>query len=291
MIRPRFDPEWESFRAAARPLLLANIPPDRIFWGAEGEGEGGSSAGLFGDGSPSRPSPTRGALHVPRRLMEAGEAVACHRDPGRWALLYRLLWRIGRGERQLLEIEVDPDVDRLIAMERAVRRASHKMKAFVRFRATGSDEDPYVAWFEPEHRVTERVAPFFARRFTAMKWSILTPDRCAHWGGHSLTFSPGVHRSSAPSADALEELWRTYYANIFNPARLNGRMMQSEMPKMYWKNLPEADLIAKLQREAHQRQRGMVEQRSSPLTEPALRPNHASRSAEGVAETAESRST
>jgi uracil-DNA glycosylase len=278
MIRPAFLPHWDSFRAAARPLLLAGVAPDRIHWAAEGDTDAASALDLFEDSEIVPASSQTGAFAVPRRFMEAGEAVACHRDPARWALLYRLLWRLADGERKLLEIEVDPDVHRLIAMTRAVRRASHKMKAFVRFRATGFDEDPYVAWFEPEHRVTERVAPFFARRFAAMKWSILTPDRCAHWDGESLTFLPGVDRSSAPTTDALEDLWRTYYSYIFNPARLNGRMMQSEMPKMYWKNLPEAELIPRLQREAPERHRRMLEQRSTPASEPALRPARPSRS-------------
>jgi hypothetical protein len=46
--------------------------------------------------------------------------------------------------------------------------------------------------------------------------------------------------------DAQEEMWRTYYASIFNPARLNPAMMKQEMPKRYWRNLPEAALIPEL---------------------------------------------
>ena len=63
-------------------------------------------------------------------------------------------------------------------MEKAVRRDIHKMHAFVRFRKIGEGGDErYVAWFEPEHFIVERNAPFFVRRFTGMRWSILTPDR------------------------------------------------------------------------------------------------------------------
>jgi probable DNA metabolism protein len=227
-----------------------------------GEQFGGESA------ARTETSPAR----VPGRFLRLAEAAAHHADPARWSLLYRSLWRITHGEPHLMELEVDPDVRRLIVMERAVRRASHKMKAFVRFRATGGEDDPYVAWFEPEHPVLERVAPFFARRFAGMRWSVLTPQRCAHWDGETLRFTPGVPRSAAPAGDALEELWRTYYANIFNPARLNARAMQAELPKMYWKNLPEARLIEQLRREAPVRARRMVERESTPDTEPALRP-------------------
>ena len=51
-------------------------------------------------------------------------------------------------------------------------------------------------------------------------------------------------------ADAAEDLWRTYFASIFNPARLNPTMMRSEMPQKYWKLLPEAALLPDLMREA-----------------------------------------
>ena len=46
--------------------------------------------------------------------------------------------------------------------------------------------------------------------------------------------------------DRLEETWRRYYASIFNPARLKVKAMQKEMPKKYWRNLPEASLIKPL---------------------------------------------
>ena len=171
-------------------------------------------------------------------------------------MLYRVLWRLTASEPHLLEVVTDPDVHALGTMERAVRRASHKMKAFVRFRETRpvADAEPvYVAWFEPVQRVVERTAPFFAERFPGMRWSILTPDRCAHWDRASLSFTPGVLRSSAPTDDDLEALWRTYYAHIFNPARLNLEAMRAEMPKQYWALLPEARLIADLSREAPRR--------------------------------------
>jgi uracil-DNA glycosylase len=269
LIRISFSDGWAGWREAARSVLAAGVPPERVVWAEEGAEE--PVLGLFAD--VAAPAADAGAqVRVPRRFFELGEAVAFHRDAERWATLYRVLWRLARGEPKLLEVEVDPDVRRLLVMERAVRRASHKMKAFVRFRATGGEDDPYVAWFEPEQPVTERVAPFFARRFAGMRWSILTPDRCAHWDGTALAYSAGVPRSAAPAGDELEDLWRTYYAHIFNPARLNPGAMQAEMPKVYWKNLPEADLIPQLQRDAPARVRRMVERASTSETEPAVRP-------------------
>ena len=83
-----------------------------------------------------------------------------------------------------------------------------------------------------------------------MRWSILTPGRSAHWDGESLTFTDGIDKSKAPSEDKVEALWLTYYGNIFNPARVKVHAMLTEMPKKYWRNLPETALIPALVREA-----------------------------------------
>lgn len=121
------------------------------------------------------------------------------------------------------------------------------------------EDSVYVAWFEPEHDIVARVAPFFVRRFTGMHWSLLTPSRSAHWDGATLVVGPGAERADAPSEDALEDLWRTYYASIFNPARLKVDAMRREMPVKYWKNLPEARLIPELVRDALPRMQAMVD--------------------------------
>src|SRR5687768_10746096 len=62
--------------------------------------------------------------------------------------------------------------------------------------------------FLPTNHIVELNAPFFVDRFASMRWSMLTPDRCAHWDLQHLTFSPGESRGSVPNEDAAEELWR-----------------------------------------------------------------------------------
>ncbi len=195
--------------------------------------------------------------------MELAQEVVLHRSGERFALLYRLLWRMAR-EPDLPHLISDLDMAKARAMAKAVSLASHKMTAFVRFRLVeDAAEESYVAWFEPPHRVTERTAPFFVRRFANMNWSILTPDVCAHWDQARLWFTAGADPADAPSEDALEEYWRTYYASIFNPARLKVSAMQKEMPKRYWRNLPEARLIPELIGSAESRTAAMVRQVAS----------------------------
>jgi DNA polymerase len=67
-----------------------------------------------------------------------------------------------------------------------------------------------------------------------------------------------VPASRAPHGDALDELWRTYYANIFNPARLNLRAMKRELPVRHWKTLPETQILPDLIRDAPRRVEDMV---------------------------------
>ncbi|MEA2927875.1 MAG: uracil-DNA glycosylase [Hyphomicrobiales bacterium] len=243
------DEAFEEFRDAARGLIGAGIAPADVVWRV--------GADLLAGAPPPHGTVS---FSVPAAYMSLAETVACHNDPERFALLYEALWRITHGERELLSIASDPLVHRLERMEKAVRRDMHKMTAFLRFRQTADEEgDRYVAWFEPEHHILRRMAEFFVGRFAAMRWSILTPQGAMHWDGKELTFSAGVSKNDAPAEDALEDWWRTYYRATFNPARANLAAMQAEMPKKYWRNMPETALIPGLLAEAGDRTRRMVE--------------------------------
>jgi probable DNA metabolism protein len=255
MFVARVEPPWDldAWRDAARAAWCAQVAPEAIEWNGDAQGS------LIGGQEVLALTATRQAPRVTSDFMMLANAVLCHRDSQRHALLYRLLWRIGQGERGLLDHATDPDVHRAEALAKSVRRDTHKMKAFVRFREVPGEVDAFVAWFEPEHYIVERVAPFFARRFAGMRWAILTPYRSAHWDGQALASGPGGTRADAPADDAREALWKTYYANIFNPARLNPTMMRSEMPQKYWKHLPEAQLLPGLIQSAGTRVREMAE--------------------------------
>ncbi|MEO7774322.1 MAG: UdgX family uracil-DNA binding protein [Steroidobacteraceae bacterium] len=188
-----------------------------------------------------------GPLSLPRPLMRLLESLACYRGDGRWELMFRLAWRTLHENRRLLEDHADADVHRAVRMERAVRRDVHKMHAYVRFRGTA--ENTFFAWFEPQHEILRRAAPFFVKRFPNMGWTIATPDGAAVWEKQTLQFIAAPDAASRPVADEHETLWRTYYRSICNVARLNPAMMQREMPQRYWRHLPEAVEIRALLRE------------------------------------------
>lgn len=247
------ETDFVGWRKAARTLALNDVKPADVTWTVRGD-----EPELFEAEPHTSLEEPHGTFNVPAKFVELAQTAILHRTPERFALLYRLLWRL-RGNHDLLDIATDPDVAEISAMARAVRRDEHKMHAFVRFREVGREsKSHFIAWFEPEHHIVELAAPFFARRFADMPWSILTPDACAHWDGHAVSITPGVAKSEAPTEDRLEEVWRSYYASIFNPARLKVQAMRNEMPKKYWRNLPEASLIKPLIADAGRSANAMI---------------------------------
>lgn len=253
-------PEPDDFpfwREQARALVQGGVPPEQVAFfepGAEGD--------LFAaaDTAPPTPAPNARPVRANKRFVQLAQNAALHSDPDRFDLLYRLLWRLQTHPR-LLEDRADPDVRRLEELDRTVRRDSHKMHAFVRFREVSDEVDGqprYVAWFEPDHHILRANAGFFMRRFANMHWSILTPRGSLHWDGETMREGPPAQRGDAPNGDPVEDLWRRYYASIFNPARLKVGAMLKEMPRRYWKNLPEAALIPELVAGAQARESQMV---------------------------------
>lgn len=152
--------------------------------------------GLFSDVPEQAIAPSTAAIQpVPAAFVALCADVILHRDPQRFALLYRLLWRLAH-EPALRHDPLDADMMRAQRMAKAVHRDIHKMRAFVRFTQVTDDDglERHVAWFEPEHRIVEANADFFARRFAQMRWAILTPERCVEWDGHALSFRAGADR-------------------------------------------------------------------------------------------------
>ena len=246
--------DFDGWRDAARGFALAHVPPADIVWQV-----GNAPGDLFADAG-SLPPPAPGAqLTVPRGFLDLARRAILHRDPERFALLYSLLMRLQVAPKAL-DDRADPLVRRLEGLAKEVRRDIHKMRAFLRFREVEDDGHPrYVAWFEPEFHIVRANAGFFLDRFTSMRWSILTPDVSLHWDGTTLVEGPGAIKADAPDGDPIETVWKTYYASIFNPARVKIGAMLKEMPKKYWKNMPETALVPGLIAGAQARESRMID--------------------------------
>lgn len=246
------EDDFEGWRDAARSLAAARIDPSEVVWQV-----GDQPGDLFGD-EAVLPSAAP-ELRVSRRFVGLAQEAILHSDPERFALLYTLLTRV-IARPGSIEDKADPLLRRLDDMAKSVRRDIHKMRAFLRFREVADDSGPrFIAWFEPDHHIVHANARFFVDRFHTMRWSILTPEVSLHWDGETLTEGPGASKADAPQDDPVEAVWKTYYASIFNPARLKTGAMLKEMPRKYWKNMPETALVGELIKGARARELAMVE--------------------------------
>ncbi|UTF59010.1 TIGR03915 family putative DNA repair protein [Gilvimarinus sp. DA14] len=280
---------FREWRRCARSLLQARISPDEIEWGS------GNQHSLFEPMADSLdeidslvPAGRKPAITMPKAFVELAETAACYRDSKKWQVLYRLAWKLQNHSRHIIHDLTDSDVIVARDMAKSVSRDMHKMKAFVRFNDLefsclpslinaesveflkrnisgdgSSGESCFVAWFEPDHLIVEKLSPFFAKRFTGMHWCILTPDQCVFWNQAELRLAPGCEKP-AGLADPMHGMWKTYYKSIYNPARLKEQAMQSEMPKKYWKNLPEAELLPELIEQSSARTQKMLENERTP---------------------------
>src|SRR5215208_2871343 len=97
------DASADDWRERARRLLMAEVPPERVVWAHDrsllcpGEGEAPAGPSPFDSNDGSAGAPPARPL-VPAVFLEHAEAAACFRDDARWALLYRILWRLTHGE-------------------------------------------------------------------------------------------------------------------------------------------------------------------------------------------------
>ena len=121
--------DFDGWRSAARAAVLAGVAPEDIVWCVAG-GDGN----LFATDEMSHlPQADKPQFNVSKAFVALAKEVVLHSDLERFALLYRLLWRL-RSTAHLLDDAADADVDAARKMAKSIRRDIHKMHAFVRFR-------------------------------------------------------------------------------------------------------------------------------------------------------------
>jgi hypothetical protein len=128
MKRIFLEPDFNAWREAAREALHAGYLPSQL------DLEDASQSTTLAleveelPAGPAFPSP-----HTSKAFMDDAAIAAVHRNPARWNLLYRILYRL-QTDRNLLQLQADPDVAELDRLVAQVRRDIQKMHAFVRFR-------------------------------------------------------------------------------------------------------------------------------------------------------------
>ena len=164
----------------------------------------------------------------------------------------RIGLRIGGDPSGMLQ---ENDVASVRDAARAVTRQAHAYLGLLRFRL---DSSVYVADFEPDYHVLPLVAPHFAERMNDRPFLIRDRRRslaAVSWPGRPwfivaldasdvLQQEPRDKNSNelaltASNVTSYEDIWRSYFAVMAIPERINPSLQRSNMPKKYWKYLVE----------------------------------------------------
>jgi uracil-DNA glycosylase len=146
--------DFDGWRNAARTLVRNEVKPSDVTWTVRGH----EPELLETPAADQALQTPKGSFNVSAKFVELAQSAILHRDPARFGILYRLLWRL-RSRHDLLNAATDPDLAQITAMAKAVHRDQHRMQALVRFREIGREQNSYfVAWFEPEHHIVEATA-------------------------------------------------------------------------------------------------------------------------------------
>lgn len=114
---------------------------------------------------------------------------------------------------------------------------------FVRFTLLG---DIYYGKIEPDHNISELLAPHFAARLPLEKWVIHDTKRniaAIHSEGkYMLSYVDNNELSSSKvpkDVDIYEKLWRDYFVSLAINERENPKCQANHLPLRYRKNLTE----------------------------------------------------
>lgn len=247
-----FDGSFAGWREAARAQLRRGLAPHQLSWVQDSQ----ENHDLFGHlDKPQTAVAADRPVRVPRALIEQLESAARFRCAQRWALLYRILWRVANGDQAAM-LAGDIDGSELHARLKAVRREAHHLHAFLRFkpRDASAGGPQLVAWHEPAHDILASASGHFAERLGRQTWLIATPDDGVYWDGeklhHAKPCPPEWQQLAQGTDDRNEAMWLAYYGSTFNPARLNRSVLETNMPVRFWRNLPEGPLIPRLMSQA-----------------------------------------
>lgn len=286
MKRIPIEPSFAVWRRAARALLRQGVEPSQVEW-VESEGEAGAQDALVTESAFAIPDHSGTEIAdaaavpatpaIPRELLAWLKTAACFRAPDRWALLYRVLWRWTRGERNVLDLD-DPDGALLDQRIRTVERETEDLLILTLFRRRDPSMEPpeFVGWYEPNHDLLEHVAERFAERMGDSTWMLATPHGSVFWNGMLLRIGRPLMTECEQAAPALaanamtgeaitsaptEALWLAYYSSAFNA-------QPAPVPLRYWRTPPAGPpLPARLARE-----RSRLGAQSAAVTVPPMPP-------------------
>lgn len=250
----RHDGSWQGFLcAAAEAFNLAKVQGS--IPGIAGPEE---HAGLFVEGRQADADPERAEALLGRIRHKAGSEALdtcfkafCSDTPGREDALARILFRLHREGKQVLDDLGDADANLVFRAARRAGAQAHLVTGLVRF-AELSDGSWYAP-IAPDCDVLPLVADHFATRFADMNFVIHDRRR-----GTALLHRPPKanddkswlivagfaldHQGTLPLSEgekAARSGWARYFDAVAIAERRNPKLQKSHMPMKYWRFLPE----------------------------------------------------
>lgn len=156
--------DFAEWRDAARGLLISGTAPADVRWEVARDD-------LFAAPSEVVPVTGRAVGVVPERFIELAKVALFHGDPLRFALLYRVLFRLQK-DRGLLQLRSDPDVSRLYKLVSDLREETR--------RQAEARNHPAPELISPPHEEAE--APMSDDREQAAEMTSLAAARAAVQG-------------------------------------------------------------------------------------------------------------
>ncbi len=124
-------------------------------------------------------------------------------------------------------------------------REIHSYKGLLRFKEI--QEGFLFAEFEPKNDILQAISYHFIRRLTNEKFVIYdkTRSKCSIYSDHKLNFYDvqKMFTKESLSEKFFEDCWIEFYNSVGISERKNPKLMQNNMPKRYWKYLPEKQNI------------------------------------------------
>ena len=207
--------DFATWRAASRYFVLAGVLPQSLRWRVATTTQDIAWSVPSTDHPPAQPPQV---FTLSRRFVGVlGEALQA-RAPGRFELLYRIVYRLAHEGLELTSRH-DPDLQQLRQYVLAVRADTLQFReVFSAFSAQGAHN---VLHHAPAQYILEANSRYCMER-NARSWRVVAPYRRMEWAG-GIRFAPGT--DVAPKEDGLQwqadgtGVWRGYNLSVLPPHR------------------------------------------------------------------------
>lgn len=138
----------------------------------------------------------------------------------------------------------DEDVIQFRDLLKRVTGEIHSFKGLLRF---DEKEGILFAKFEPQNDILFFIYRHFKSRLVNEKFVIadLRRDKAVIYNGERGEFFKFEMDENLKSEDAYVDLWLSFYDAVAIDERKNEKLRMQNMPKKYWKNLPEMNRLNK----------------------------------------------